>query len=170
MGGWKLLVQKYGVLFVCLGNICRSPLGEGIFRHLVTEKNVSDLFVIDSAGTADYHVGERPHAGSIDIANKHGISIVDQRGRQFTQEDINKWDYIIAMDDSNRQNLLQLDKGIAGKLYRLRDFDPNGPGDVPDPWGRCEGAFHEVYTIIYRSCKGLLDHILKEHEEKGTIS
>ena len=164
--------KRYGVLFVCLGNICRSPLGEGIFRHLVAKNEVEGLFEIDSAGTADYHVGELPHAGSIHIAEKHGISIVDQRGRQCTSADLKRWDYIIAMDDSNRKNLLQLDKEIDGKLYRLRDFDPNGPGDVPDPWGRGEDAFQDVYNIIYRSCENLLTHILKEHGhvDKGTKS
>lgn len=157
--------KKYGVLFVCLGNICRSPLGEGIFRHLVTTNKVDHLFEIDSAGTSDYHVGEPPHEGSIRVAEKHGISIVDQRSRQFTREDLHKWDYIIVMDDSNRKNLLQLSKEIEGKLYRLGDFDPNGPGNVPDPWGRSDGAFQEVYTMIYRSCEQLLNHILKEHEK-----
>lgn len=158
--------KKYGVLFVCLGNICRSPLGEGVFRHLVTKKGLAHMFEINSCGTSDYHVGERPHAGSISIAKKHGISIIDQRGRQINNDDLIKWDYIIAMDQSNKQNLLRLDKGIEGRLYRLRDFDPNGPGDVPDPWGRGEEAFQEVYTIIYRSCEALLDHILREHNMK----
>jgi protein-tyrosine phosphatase len=125
---------------------------------------LAHLFEIDSAGTSDFHVGERPHAGSIQIAERHGISIIDQRGRQFTREDLNKWDYIIVMDESNKQNLLTLDKAIKGKLYRLRDFDPHGPGNVPDPWGRGEDAFQEVYTIIYRSCEKLLNHILREHE------
>ena len=156
---------KYGVLFVCLGNICRSPLGEGVFRQLTLQNGVAELFEIDSAGTSDYHIGERPHQGSIQIADKHGISIVNQRGRQFTNEDLEKWDYIIVMDDSNRKDILSTFGNTKGKLHRLRDYDPQGPGDVPDPWGRGDDAFLEVYRIVHRSCEALLEHILQTKEE-----
>lgn len=158
-------MQKIRVLFVCLGNICRSPLGEGVFRHLVKMNGASDFFEIDSAGTSDYHVGERPHTGSISIAEKHGISIVDQRGRQFTQDDIDRWDYIIVMDESNEKDLIRDFNDVETKIHRLRDFDPKGPGDVPDPWGRGDDAFQEVYDIVHRSCEALIDYILRENDE-----
>lgn len=157
--------RKYGVLFVCLGNICRSPLGEGVFRHLTLQRGVSELFDIDSAGTSDYHIDERPHQGSIQVADLHGISIVNQRGRQFTREDLDKWDYIIVMDDTNRKDILNKFGKVKGNLHRLRDYDPQGPGDVPDPWGRGDEAFLDVYRIVHRSCEALLEHILQSNKK-----
>jgi protein-tyrosine phosphatase len=150
------------VVFVCLGNICRSPLGEGVFRHLVEQKGLADYFTIDSAGTASYHVGELPDPGSRHVAKKHGISLDGQYARQFTTDDVTRWDYVIAMDASNHSNIMKVG-ALTGKLHLLREFDPEGPGDVPDPWARGDEAFLETYTIIRRSCEKLLEHIIKEH-------
>ncbi|MED0738356.1 low molecular weight protein-tyrosine-phosphatase [Aneurinibacillus thermoaerophilus] len=157
-----LETKKIGVIFVCLGNICRSPLGEGVFRHLVREKGIEDYFVIDSAGTASYHVGKLPDPGSRRVAEKHGISLAGQFARQFTTKDLTQWDYVIAMDASNQSNIRCLG-AVNGNLHLLREFDPEGPGDVPDPWARGDKAFLETYTIIRRSCEKLLEHIIKEH-------
>jgi protein-tyrosine phosphatase len=157
------------VIFVCLGNICRSPLGEGIFRELVKEKGWEDHFTIDSAGTAAYHVGKLPDPGSIRVALRHGITIDDQRARQFTQQDLNQWDYIIAMDTSNRRNIAKLGE-LKGKLLLMRDFDQEGLGeDVPDPWSLGDEAFLETYQIVRRSCEKFLDEIMKEHGLGGNL-
>ncbi|WP_134702521.1 low molecular weight protein-tyrosine-phosphatase [Ammoniphilus sp. YIM 78166] len=151
------------VIFVCLGNICRSPLGEGIFRELVREKGWEDCFYIDSAGTAAYHVGKQPDPGSRRVALRHGISIDTQRARQFTGQDLDQWDYVIAMDSSNRRNITKLG-ALKGKLFLMRDFDELGLGeDVPDPWSLGDEAFLETYHIVRRSCEMFLDEIAKEH-------
>lgn len=154
--------KKIRIIFVCLGNICRSPLGEGIFRHLVEERGLSEHFYIDSAGTASYHTGEKPDPGSIRAAKKHGVSLEGQYARQFTKEDLTQWDYIIAMDSSNHRNICKLG-AIRGNIHLLREFDPEEPGDVPDPWAKGDDAFLETYAIVHRSCVGLLDHIIRVH-------
>ncbi|MEW9671189.1 low molecular weight protein-tyrosine-phosphatase [Ammoniphilus sp. 3BR4] len=155
------------VIFVCLGNICRSPLGEGIFRELVKEKGWEKEFLIDSAGTAAYHVGKSPDPGSQRVALKHGFSIEGQRARQFSPNDLEGWDYIIAMDSSNRKNIERLGS-VIGKLLLMRDFDHEGPGsDVPDPWSLGDEAFLETYLIVRRSCENLLDYIAEEHQLKS---
>ncbi|KIV53573.1 phosphotyrosine protein phosphatase [Aneurinibacillus migulanus] len=155
--------KKIRVIFVCLGNICRSPLGEGVFRHLVEEKGLVEYFIIDSAGTASYHAGELPDPGSRRIAEKHGISLNGQYARQFIANDLTQWDYIIAMDSTNHSNIRQLGALSSGNLHLMREFDPEGSGDVPDPWARGDEAFLETYTIIRRSCEKLLEYIIKEH-------
>ncbi|WP_027415208.1 low molecular weight protein-tyrosine-phosphatase [Aneurinibacillus terranovensis] len=154
--------DKISIVFVCLGNVCRSPLGEGVFRHLAAEKGLIDKFVKDSAGTGGYHIGEPPHPGSRSVAGKFGVSLDGQLARQFTKGDLPKWDYIIAMDSSNHRNIIKLGNP-TGNVHLLREFDPKGCGDVPDPWGRGDDAFLETYTIIYRCCEKLLDHIVRVH-------
>jgi protein-tyrosine phosphatase len=147
------------VIFVCLGNICRSPLGEGVFRELVRQRGWEHLFHIDSAGTAAYHAGEAPDPGSRKVAKKHGISIDEQRARPFTSADLDRWDYIIAMDASNHANIMKLGKN-RGELFLMREFDPvEKGGSVPDPWSLGDNAFQESFDIIHRSCEKLLDYI-----------
>lgn len=159
--------QPIRVLFVCLGNICRSPLGEGIFKELIREKGLADRFEVDSAGTAGYHVGEPPHPGSRRAARRRGFSIDDQRGRQLAKTDVQTFDYIIAMDASNRRNIERLGEGKA-KVFLMRDFDPQKNGaeklDVPDPWGLEDDAFEETCTIIERSCREFLNYLIREHQ------
>lgn len=155
------------ILFVCLGNICRSPLGEGIFKKLIREKGLSDRFEVDSAGTAGYHTGSLPDPGSRRAAQRRGYSIDDQRARQIQTTDLDAFDYIIAMDAMNRRNIEQLGRGRS-RVFLMRDFDPANRGredlDVPDPWSMGEDAFEDTYTIIERSCEELLDYILKQHK------
>jgi protein-tyrosine phosphatase len=152
------------VLFVCLGNICRSPLGEGVFRELVRQRGWQEKFLIDSAGTAAYHVGKAPDPGSRKVALKNGFSIDEQRARQFQRADLNQWDYVIAMDASNRKNIEKLGT-LEGELLLMRDFDPHEKGsDVPDPWSQGDTVFHSVYEIIRVSCEELLEHIASKHQ------
>jgi protein-tyrosine phosphatase len=104
-------VSKISVLFVCLGNICRSPLGQGIFEHKVAQRGLADKFIIDSCGTGSWHVGNEPHVGSIEVAKKYGISIENQRARDLQLPDFEKFGWILAMDSSNLKDI----KKIADK-------------------------------------------------------
>jgi protein-tyrosine phosphatase len=166
-------MDRIRVVFVCLGNICRSPLGEGLFRHKVEQAGLDHLFEIDSSGTSAYHVGELPDPGSIGVARKHGIDLTSQRSRQFVANEVREWDYVIAMDDSNRRNILRLIDhdvdSVRGKLWLMRNFEfqDDGTGDedgVPDPWGGGRRGFDDVYDIVDRSCTHLLTYIRRTHE------
>ncbi len=165
-------MDRIRIVFVCLGNICRSPLGEGLFRHKVDKAGLAHAFEIDSSGTSAYHVGELPDPGSIAVARKHDIDITDQRSRQFVADEVLDWDYVVAMDDSNRRNIMRLIDGdvdaIRGKLWLMRnfEFEEDGSGDddgVPDPWGGGRRGFDDVYDIVDRSCTHLLAHIRRKH-------
>lgn len=153
--------RKIKVLFVCLGNICRSPLGEGIFRHLVNQEGLSQYFHIDSAGTSGYNTGDKPDSAAIKVAKLHGVFIDDLRARKLEKSDLKDWDYIIAMDGSNLRNIKKLGT-VSNRLHMMREFDPEGCGDVPDPWNCRDEAFLEAYNMIERSCRGLLESIIKE--------
>jgi protein-tyrosine phosphatase len=153
------------IIFVCLGNICRSPLAEGVFRQLVEERGLQKNFLIDSAGTASYHVGEAPDKHARNAAKAYGFSIDQLKGRQFTTADLLQWDYIIAMDQSNHLNLQKLGPA-KGELLLMREFDEENAGaDVPDPWSQGQAAFHETYRILRRSCEKLLDYLVDRHSE-----
>lgn len=150
------------VLFVCLGNICRSPMAEGVFRHLVEEAGLAGEIAIDSAGTGIWHVGEEAHSGTRQILRQHGIRY-SGRARQVKAEDFAGADYVVAMDGSNLTDLRHMDRRglLDGKLQRLTDFGPAGlPKDVPDPF--YEGNFEYVYELVEASSRGLLDHIRAE--------
>ncbi len=164
--------KRTGVLFVCLGNICRSPLGEGIFRHRVEAAGLGDRFEIDSSGTSGWHAGEAPDPGSVRVARARGIDISGQRSRALTREDLERFDVIVAMDASNRRNILSLAgaggaEALRGRLWLMRNFEreEDGSGDdegVPDPWGGGARGFEEVFEIVDRSCANLLTWIRRE--------
>ena len=141
---------------VCLGNICRSPLAEGILKSKV---NAEDIFV-DSAGTGDWHVGQLPDSRSIEIAKEHGIDLTNQRGRQFTQKDFLNFDLIFVMDSSNKENVLQLaqsDSEINKVQLILDELFPFENVDVPDPYYGGEQGFESVYQMLDKAC----DEIVK---------
>lgn len=162
--------QDISVLFVCLGNICRSPLAEGVFRHLLDEERLADDFRVDSAGTGGWHVGESPDHRAMRSAATRGVTL-SGHARQVQPEDFQRFDYMIAMDQSNLSHLQRYQEGVGGDaaLYLLREFDPEGgPGaEVPDPYYGGPNGFEEVYEMVERSCRGLLDHILKENGMAG---
>lgn len=140
------------VLMVCLGNICRSPLAEGI---LVSKVNADEIFV-DSAGTGAYHIGKLPDERSIEVARKHGINITNQRARKFTVKDFDTFDYIYAMDESNYQNILMLartndDKSIVQLI--LNETHPTKNLAVPDPYYGGNQGFENVYTMLEEACE-----------------
>ena len=152
------------ILFVCLGNICRSPLAESIFRHVARERGVEHLFEIDSAGTSGYHAGSPPDSRSVATARARGVEVVG-RSRMLTRDDLAAFDYIVAMDAENLSEVrdLQARVGGAARVHRLREWDPEpGDHDVPDPYYGGPRGFEAVHDLVERSCRGLLDHLLRE--------
>jgi low molecular weight protein-tyrosine phosphatase len=153
--------DRTSILFVCLGNICRSPLAEGVFRHLVAERNLADRFEIDSAGTGGWHVGSPPDERSLRVASAHGVSL-NGEARQVQPEDFRRFDMIVAMDSENLRDLGELAarSGGAARLHLLRDFDPQPDGpDVPDPYYGGPSVFEDTYVMIHRSCERLLQRL-----------
>ncbi len=150
------------VLFVCLGNICRSPLADGIFAHLVDQRGLSNQFTIDSCGTGAWHVGNPPDPRSVLVAAKHNIDLTNLRARQFdASTDPSQFDWIIPMDSSNERELIS--QGTPKDKVRLmRSFDPaitNQTPDVPDPYYGGDDGFDKVYEMLVRACEGMLDHV-----------
>ena len=158
--------DRLKVLFVCMGNICRSPLAEGVFRHLVTSAGLADRFEIDSAGTSSYHIGDPPDARTTSEARARGIELTGA-ARQIKPADLSDFDYILVMDAENMARVRQLAKSAAGANVRmLRDFDEEATDadrDVPDPYYGGARGFEEVHDIVERACARLLEHIRKEH-------
>lgn len=153
--------DPYKLVFVCLGNICRSPTAEGVFIHKVRQRGLESFFYIDSAGTAAYHVGEPANSKSQFTANQHGVKL-PSRARKFDYADLEEFDLILAMDSSNLRNLVDLDRKnrFSEKIRMMREFDPNpGDGDVPDPYYGGMQGFENVYQILDRSCEALLDEL-----------
>ena len=155
--------KKTSVLFVCLGNICRSPIAEGVFRQLVESEGLTGDFQIDSCGTGAWHEGERPHLESQRVAKKNDIDISQQRARQLRDDDFVNFDYIIAMDQSNKADINDSKIGERSSVYCLREFDSEGSSlDVPDPYYGGPSGFDNVFSMIDRSSKKLLQHILDQ--------
>lgn len=152
--------NHYKICFVCLGNICRSPTAEGIFQHLINNRELADFFEIDSAGTSAYHVGESANSKSQRTAQKHGITL-HSKARQFKTSDLDYFDLILAMDNENMQNVRRMANGNhEHKIGRMRDFDPKpGDGEVPDPYYGGPEGFENVFQIVKRSCENLLDEL-----------
>ena len=152
------------VLFVCMGNICRSPLAEGVFRELVERAGLADAIEIDSAGIGDWHVGELPDPRTRAVAERRGLKLVS-RARQIVRDDLDQFDYVVAMDEENLRGLrrLRADAGSGTQVRRLREFDREADGlDVPDPYYGGDDGFERVHDMVERACAGLLEHIRSE--------
>jgi low molecular weight protein-tyrosine phosphatase len=152
------------VLFVCMGNICRSPTAEGVFRRLVHDEGLEDEIEVDSAGTGGWHVGEPPDTRATEAARRRGIEL-DGAARQFSAADFDRFDLILAMDDENRREIESLapDEEARKKVRLFREFDPasNGGGDldVPDPYFGGEQGFERVLDLVDAAARGLLDDL-----------
>lgn len=141
------------VLFVCLGNICRSPMADAVFQKMVDEAGLSDKIMVDSAGTSSWHVGEKAHRGTRRILSQHGINY-NGRARQVRTGDMDPKTYVVAMDQSNLTDL-QRSNSQHPRLYRLLDFaSQNEVRDVPDPY--YNDNFEYVYQLVTDGCAGLL--------------
>lgn len=139
------------ILMVCLGNICRSPLAEGILKSKLS----SDSFIVDSAGTGDYHIGKQPDSRSMAIARKHGLDISELKGRQFVISDFDAFDVIYVMDASNYYNVLTLarnDKDKAKVKFILNEIHPDQNEPVPDPYYGGNDGFENVYNMLNEAC------------------
>ena len=149
------------ILFVCLGNICRSPLAESVFRHLARERGVERRFEIDSAGTSGWHVGDPPDARSVATARARGVEVCGA-SRKLVAEDLRRFDYVIAMDRENLANItrLQTASGGGARVHLLREWDPEpGQPDVPDPYYGGERGFEDVLDLVEAACRGLVAEI-----------
>ena len=155
--------DKIKVLFVCLGNICRSPMAEGLFNHHVKLVGLEERFSVDSAGTSPYHVGNLADERMRGVAQSRGVSLTS-KSRQIQKTDLDDFDYILAMDKQNYSDIDSLRSGLKANVYLMRDFDiEKDTDDVPDPYFGGIDGFEDVYQILNRSTKALLDHVVK-HE------
>ncbi|MGM8363877.1 low molecular weight protein-tyrosine-phosphatase [Virgibacillus sp. W0181] len=151
------------VLFVCLGNICRSPMAEAIFRHNVIEAQLQDKIKVDSAGTGDWHAGNPPHHGTREVLERENISYDGMKARQVHKDDWNAFDYIIAMDEQNIDNLKTFFDIKEGPVVKkLMEFveDPEEI-NVPDPY--FTGDFDYTHKLVSKGCSNLLDYIRKNN-------
>jgi len=151
------------ILMVCLGNICRSPLAEGLMQAKLEQAGLSD-FRVDSAGTGGWHAGESPDKRSILVARKYGIDIGNQRARKFQREDFDRFDYIFVMDEANKKDVLSLTERALqrGRVHLFLPFcGISYPKEVPDPWYGNESDFEAVYQLLDKACSLAVSKLLK---------
>ena len=156
---------KVKVLFVCMGNICRSPTAHGVFRYLVAEAGLEARIEIDSAGTHGYHVGEPPDERARETALARGVDIGDLRARRAEPEDFLYYDYILAMDQDNYHSLARIcPRGMERKLLLLMDYAPDlRRREVPDPYYGGQQGFDQVFDLVEAAARGLLADIARRH-------
>ncbi len=160
--------QPIRICFVCLGNIIRSPLAEALFRHHAEQRGVAHKYVVDSAGTGAWHLGESPDPRMRQVAARHGLHY-DHRARQVTPEDLERFDWCLVMDAANYAHLMAWAslRGQGHKVRYLREFDPQRgqEHEVPDPYYGGQEGFEQVYRILDRSVQGLLEAL-----ERGELT
>ncbi|WP_298498523.1 low molecular weight protein-tyrosine-phosphatase [uncultured Algibacter sp.] len=150
------------ILMVCLGNICRSPLAEGILKS-----KLSNDFIIDSAGTANYHKGSSPDKRSIAIAKKYGLDISNLKGRQFVISDFDSFDFIYVMDESNYQNVIKLGRSkedFDKVKYILNEVYPGKNFEVPDPYYGGDQGFENIYQMLNEACENIANNLLHNND------
>jgi protein-tyrosine phosphatase len=155
--------KKIRVMFVCAGNICRSPMVEAVFRNLVDKAGLSDRFEIASSGTGSWHVGERPHPGTQAVLQRYHIPLGDKRARHLSRDDLDYFDYIIVADEENLHDVRAMHTTVRGELRRLLEFAPASTTlNVPDPY--YSGNFDRVYELVNEGSSGLLNHIREKEK------
>ena len=153
------------VLFVCMGNICRSPTAEGVFRHQVEQANLSDKITIDSAGTHAYHVGNPPDLRAQAAAAKRGVDLSTQCARRVSEDDFSEYDYVVAMDKSNVEDLLDIcPANYKDRVHLFLDFAKSQESEVPDPYYGQGRGFEIVLDLIEDASSGLLGHIKRQYQ------
>tara|TARA_B100002003_G_scaffold230130_1_gene240059 strand:+ start:282 stop:782 length:501 start_codon:yes stop_codon:yes gene_type:complete len=149
-----------GILFICMGNICRSPLAEGIFQHKLSQRVLHHKYMVESAGTGNWHVGDLADPRMRTTALRNGIDLTS-RARQVNQKDFKRFDMLLAMDRNNYLHLLDMDKTATytERVHMMRAFDPDVQQelDVPDPYFGGDSGFDDVYQMLDRSCENLLN-------------
>ncbi len=162
---------KIRIMFVCLGNICRSPLAEGVFRDKVSREKLDEFFEIRSSGTGPWHAGDGADRRMIETAHRHGVSLEDHCGRQFSKEDLERFDLILVMDRDNLHDVLFLDTEdeYGHKVHLFRSFDPEPECyQVPDPYYGKNDGFEEVYQIVNRTADALLEQLVRIYNLKAS--
>lgn len=153
---------------VCLGNICRSPLAEGVLRHKLNERNITHI-AVDSAGTSGWHAGENPDPRSVQNAAGHGIDISKLRSRQFTVQDFDEFHYIFVMDQSNYDDVLSLARHEEDRQKVDLLLNAAWPGKnlpVPDPYYGGEAGFEKVFSLVSEACDALIENLIIQHENR----
>jgi low molecular weight protein-tyrosine phosphatase len=165
--------KRRSVLFVCLGNICRSPLAEGVLLHHLSEEGLLESVEVDSAGTGAWHVGERPDGRSLEVAHRHGIELPGH-ARRVCAQDFNDFDYIYAMDCENLNGLQRMREASGGvtlgnavlELFRANDPEAGPDADVPDPYYGGPGGFDSVFDMVDRTCRVIVEKLAEALEQE----
>jgi len=153
-------MQKYRVMFICTGNICRSPLAHAVFEHLVRKDSLEKIIDVDSSGTGAWHIGEQADSRMRRTAEGHGVSL-NHRSQQLIYRNLTDFDLLLTMDGHNYSDTLALCRSDdeRNKVRMFRDYDPDGRGDVPDPWYGGQDGFEDVWNIVYRTSMTLLGKV-----------
>lgn len=157
--------KQIRVLMVCAGNICRSPMAEGIFRKMVEDAKLSDRITVDSAGTGAWHVGEHAHSGTIEVLKRNGIAY-EGRSRQITRDDLDDFDYVLAMDRENLSYILRAARGATAEIRLFLSYANEAERvkqtEVPDPY--YDNTFDRVYNLVYQGSAALLEQIRQTYD------
>ena len=154
------------VLFVCLGNICRSPIAQGVFEDLLRREGLEEEVFVDSAGTGAWHIGQPPDARGQESAGKRGMDLSNQRARRVAPEDCEKFDYLIAMDRENYESVSALCRQSDAEVRLFLDYAPDlSQEEVPDPYYGGPDGFEHVLDLVEEAARGLLDDVRKRHLE-----